>query len=140
MSQFCFDTKADAEKAIADPKRVRVYEAKSPKFTKFVIAPSKELAYFRFGSEFGDVTIAASRSESATPAAKVPSQKQINQLVDQAASATDLGEAQKILQQVKSLREQLEAHKAAKKAAVNAPAPPAPPAPPADNVPAPPAV
>lgn len=138
--QFCFDDEAAAKAAIGEAPRLRVYKTSSPKLpdvTKFVIAPSRELAGFRFASEFLSLDVSPSKAPSAA-ASKGVTQKQIDQLIDKAASSTP-EEATKILTEVKSLKDQLAEARARRKAnKVNPAAPAAPPAPPA-NVPAPPA-
>lgn len=142
MAQYCFDDKAAAAAAVGDSKRLRVYEVDCPKLSlkKFVPSPSAELAIARVAAEFGEFTAQTDRAKSKAGRVAVPTQKQINQLIEEAASAADPVVAQETLKKVASLRQQMEAAKAARKAEKVNQAAPTPPAPPAGNVPAPPPV
>lgn len=153
MSQFCFDTAEAAKAAGGSSPRTRIYRVdrtvEDQTVTKFVPGASQEIALSRFAAEVLGLQAVPDKKQKMArergPAVPKVTKKHLDQLVEQATNAASPEEAQKILTEVKSLRQQLEESKAAKKAAkdavttAQAPAtPPGPPSPPS-NVPAPPA-
>ena len=133
MAQYCFDDKDAAKASIAaDNKRLRVYDVNCPKLQlrKFVVSPSAELAIARVSTEFGGFVATTGNSKAATEKAALPSRKEIDQLMTEAAAATDPVVMKEKLQKAASLREQLDAARKAKKTAAAGDAAQTPPAPP----------
>jgi hypothetical protein len=132
MSQFCFDDAATATKAVNGAPRVRVYKISSKidgkDVTKFTVGSNREVALARYAIAVHGVAVESSRESNAVSGGV--SQRQYNKLIEQATTAQP-DEAVKILSEAKTLKEQLDAKRAQRKANKEASTPPAPPAPPA---------
>ena len=129
MAQFCFDTVEEAKAACNTP-RVRVYTitTKDGKVT-YVAATNRETAFARWGEERAEVSVSANGGGKGGRPAKGPSLKKRYEEKLAEALAAPPEQAPAKLEEVKSLKAQLDAlaaEKAAAKAAEQVPAPPAP--------------